>query len=140
MIDYKKSKINLNKKKNNNINLLLKYLPCFLKGEMLTILGILVLSFAYYKLTGYNDYLYYLNYLFISFGSFVAGSSIYKKIGGRGIVSGALGSLPLAIINTFITYLFSYKSANFFILIILPVSIFSGAIGGILASNKKKRY
>jgi uncharacterized protein YneF (UPF0154 family) len=36
--------------------------------------------------------------------------------------------------------LFCFKTTSWFILLILPISILSGAIGGILASNSKKRY
>ena len=139
MLNFKNGKINLNKKNSNKINLFLKYLPCFLKGEILIIFGILVLSLAYYKLTGYNNYLYYLTYLFIALGGFITGRATYKKLGGRGIVSGLLGSLPITFINLVITYIFCCKNASVFMLLILPVSIFSGAIGGIIASNSKKR-
>ena len=140
MFDLKNVKVNLNKKNNNNISMLLKYLPCLLKGEALFILGILVVSFAYFKLTGYSDILYYLTFLFMALGSFVTGRATYKRFGGRGIVTGILGSLPVAIINILIIYLFCYRNVSLFILLILPVSILSGAIGGILASNSKKRY
>ena len=140
MFDLKNVKVNLNKKNNNKISLLLKYLPCLLKGEALFILGILVVSFAYFKLTGYSDILYYLTFLFMALGSFVTGRTTYKRFGGRGIVTGILGSLPVAIINILIIYLFCYQNVSLFILLILPVSILSGAIGGILASNSKKRY
>ncbi len=140
MFDFKKSKINLNKKNNDNINLFLKYLPCFLLGELIIIVGILVLSLSYYKIPGNNSYLYYLTFLVIAFGSFVTGKKTYKRLGGRGIVSGILGTLPIALINLGIIYLFSFESVNLFILLILPISTLSGAIGGVLASNSKIRY
>ncbi len=140
MVKLEKTKINFNKKNNKSINLLFKYLPCFLKGEILIVLGILVLSLAYYKITGYDSYLYYLTYLFIALGAFITGRATYNRLGGRGIISGALSSLPIAIINITIIFSFCFKTTSWFILLILPISILSGAIGGILASNSKKRY
>jgi putative membrane protein (TIGR04086 family) len=140
MSDLKKKKINYNKKNNKYIDLLLKYLPCFFKGELVIVFGILVLTFAYYKISGDNNYLYYFSLIIIALGSFFTGNNTYKKFGGRGIVSGFIGSLPLAFINLMIVLIFCLKTTNWFILLILPISLISGAIGGILASNSKKRY
>lgn len=122
------------------LNLILKYIPCLLKGLILTVIGILVLSFAYYKMTGHPAFLYYLNYLFLGFGTFITGNSTYHKLGGRGIVAGILGSLPLLLIDIIIIFLFSYRTASANILIIVPICIIFGAIGGIVGSNAKKRY
>jgi putative membrane protein (TIGR04086 family) len=140
MSDLKKKKINYNKKNNKYIDLLLKYLPCFFKGELVIVFGILVLTFAYYKISGDNNYLYYFSLIIIALGSFFTGNNTYKKFGGRGIVSGFIGSLPLAFINLMIVLIFCLKTTNWFILLILPISLISGATGGILASNSKKRY
>lgn len=140
MSDLKKKKINYNKKNNKYIDLLLKYLPCFIKGELVIVFGILVLTFAYYKISGDNNYLYYFSLIIIALGSFFTGNNTYKKFGGRGIVSGFIGSLPLAFINLMIVLIFCLNTTNWFILLILPISLISGAIGGILASNSKKRY
>lgn len=140
MSDLKKKKFNYNKKNKKYIDLLLKYLPCFLKGELVIVFGILVLTFAYYKISGDNNYLYYFSLIIIALGSFFTGNYTYKKFGGRGIVSGFLGALPIAIVNLIIIFLFCLKTTNLFILLILPISLISGALGGILASNSKKRY
>ena len=140
MSDLKKKKLYYNKKNNKYIDLLLKYLPCFFKGELVIVFGILVLTFAYYKISGDNNYLYYFSLIIIALGSFFTGNNTYKKFGGRGIVSGFIGSLPLAFINLMIVLIFCLKTTNWFILLILPISLISGAIGGILASNSKKRY
>jgi hypothetical protein len=78
--------------------------------------------------------------LFVALGSFITGRATYNRLGGRGIISGSLGSLPIGIINIAIIFLFCFKTTSWFILLILPISILSGAIGGILASNSKKRY
>jgi hypothetical protein len=78
MVNLKKTKINFNKKNNKSINLLLKYLPCFFKGEILIVLGILVLSLAYYKISGYDSYLYYLTYFVRALSEAQASISIFS--------------------------------------------------------------
>ena len=119
---------------------LLKYLPCFLKSFLIAFLGILVLSFAYYKLSTHSDVIYYLTYLFIALGGFIAGNSTYHKLGGRGIVVGALGSLPVVIVLYVVLAVFCFKEITAFSLIILPVCVLCGCLGGIMGSNSKKRY
>jgi hypothetical protein len=84
----KNKKVNFNK--NETISIFLKYIPAFLKGFILMLLGILVLTFAYYKLQEKNDLLYFSCFFIIAISAFFTGSSTYKKLSGRGIVAGAL--------------------------------------------------
>ena len=53
----KNKKVNFNK--NETISIFIKYIPAFLKGFILMLFGILVLTFAYYKLQEKNDLLYF---------------------------------------------------------------------------------
>lgn len=137
-----KSKIKTKKLKSDsqNLNLILKYMPCLIKGLLITMVGILVLSFAYYKMSGHSVVFYYLNYLFIAFGAFVTGNATYHKSGGRGIVAGAIGAIPLMLIDLILILSLSYNNVSTLILIIMPICIILGAIGGIIGSNAKKRY
>ena len=130
-------KLNKNSKK---ISIILKYLPCFFKGAIIMFGGILVLTLTYYKISQKSDVLYYLCYLFFAFGAFVTGNSTFHKLGGRGIVSGTLGALPLMVISLSFILIFSYKTVTPFILLTIPVFMLFGAIGGIVGSNAKKRY
>ncbi len=132
---------NKNLKHNSKyVNLALKYIPCLIKGLIITIVGILILSFAYYKMSSHSVVLYYLNYLFIALGTFVTGNSTYHKLGGRGIVSGAIGSIPLMVFDLISVLIFNHTKVSGLILIIVPICVISGAIGGIVGSNAKKRY
>ena len=127
-------------KDSKNIKFFLKYLPCFLKGFLIIIIGILVLSFAYYKLSEHSTIIYYISYLFFVFGGFVSGSSFHKKAGGRGILTGTLGDLPVAFVSYLILIVFSFKSLTVFSLIAPLVCTVGGTTGGIVSSNTKKRY
>lgn len=127
-------------KDSKNIKLFLKYLSCFLKGFFTIVIGILVLSFAYYKLSEHSVIIYYISYLFYIFGGFISGSSFHKKAGGRGILTGTLGALPVAFVSYLILIAFSFKSLTVFSLISPLVCILGGTAGGIVSSNTKKRY
>ena len=127
-------------KDSKNIKLLFKYIPCFLKSFSIIVIGILVLSFAYYKLSEHSVIIYYISYLFFVFGGFISGSSFYKKVGGRGILTGTLGALPVTFISYLILIAFSFKSLTVFSLIAPLVCILGGTAGGIVSSNTKKRY
>ncbi len=132
---------NKNLKHNSKyVNLALKYIPCLIKGIIITIVGILVLSFAYYKMSSNSVILYYLTYLFIALGAFVTGNSTYHKLGGRGIVAGTIGSIPLIVCDLISVLIFNHTKVSGLILIIVPICVISGAIGGIVGSNAKKRY
>ncbi len=129
-----------NKKSKKDFSLIFKYLPCFFVGVISTLLGILVLALAYYKLSLNSEFTYYFTYIFISFGAFLTGYSTYKKFKNRGIVSGALGAVPLLVFNLIFILIFSFKSVNAFVLLVIPITVLFGSIGGIVSSNSKKRY
>ena len=133
-------KLKNKKAKSDILNIIVKYLPCLVKGGVITAIGILVLSFAYYKMSSHSIILYYLNYLFIALGAFITGNSTYYKFGGRGIVAGGLGVIPLIFFELISIFAFSYTKISIFIIIILLICFSFGAIGGIIASNTKKRY
>jgi len=128
------------KKDSKNIKLFLKYLPCFFKGFLIVVAGILVLSFAYYKLTEHSWIIYYTSYLFLFLGGFVSGNSLHKKAGGRGILTGTLGALPIAFFSYLILIIVCFKNLSMFSLFAPLSCILGGASGGIISSNTKKRY
>lgn len=127
-------------KDSKNIKLFLKYLPCFFKGFLIIVIGILVLSFAYYKLSEHSPIIYYISYLFFAFGGFVSGNSLHKKVGGRGILTGTLGALPVALLIYLAIALISINNLSIFSLICPLICIVGGTSGGIVSSNTKKRY
>ena len=129
-----------NKKDSKNMKLFLKYLPCFFKGFLIVVIGILVLSFAYYKLSEHSWIIYYISYLFLLLGGFVSGNSLHKKAGGRGILTGTLGALAVAFISYLILIIVAFKNLSIFSLIAPLVCVLGGTFGGIISSNTKKRY
>lgn len=134
----KNKKVNFNK--NETISIFIKYIPAFLKGFILMLFGILVLTFAYYKLQEKNDLLYFSCFFIIAISAFFTGSSTYKKLSGRGIIAGTLGTVPLTIVELCLILIFGFEAISSFVLIIIPLNFIFGAIGGIVASNQKKRY
>ena len=134
------NKVKLNKKDSKRIKLFFKYFPCFLKGFIIIVIGILVLSFAYYKLSEHSSIIYLFSYLFLFFGGFISGNSTHKKVGGRGIITGTFGALPVALFTYIILIISTFKNLSIFSLICPMICIIGGTIGGIVNSNTKKRY
>ena len=84
--------------------------------------------------------IYYSNYFFVALASFITGNSSYFKFKGRGIITGFLGALPLVLSILIFIAVFSYNTISSYILILLPIGLIFGALGGIIGSNTKKRY
>jgi hypothetical protein len=123
----------------NLLKLILKYLPCFLKGFAFPAIGILAVTFAYYKSSSHSIVLFYLIFIFIALGSFITGRLTFHKFGNKGILSGALGALPLAFFETLIILSFSNRT-TIYITLVTIINIVAGALGGIIKANEKKRY
>jgi hypothetical protein len=79
-------------------------------------------------------------FFIIAISAFFTGSSTYKKLSGRGIIVGTLGTVPLTIVELCLILIFGFEAISSFVLIIIPLNLIFGAIGGIVASNQKKRY
>lgn len=133
-------KVNKKVERNEFFELLKKYLSSYLKGITVVICGILITSLAYYKTSINSDYIYYLNYFFIAVGAFITGNSTHKKFKGRGIINGVLGAVPLVLSILVFIATFSYNTISSFVLIIVPITLLFGSIGGIVGSNTQKRY
>ncbi len=133
-------KVNKKVERNEFFELLKKYLPSYLKGLIVAISGILFASFAYYKTSINSDLIYFSNYFFIALAAFIAGNSTYNKFKGRGIINGVLGAMPLVLSILIFIAVFSYNTISVFVLIIVPIVLLFGSLGGIIGSNTKKRY
>lgn len=96
-----------------------------------------ILGFIMYKTNADLTILYYMVYLFIALGGFVCGVYVYKKIGGRGFLTGLISTIPYSII-VFLIFLFVngfHISDNILLIFVLTLS--GGFFGGITAANTK---
>lgn len=133
-------KVNKKVERNEFFELFKKYLPSYLKGMLVVICGILFASFAYYKTSINSDLIYFSNYFFIALAAFISGNSTYNKFKGRGIINGVFGAVPLVLSMLIFIAVFSYNTISAFVLIIVPIGLLFGSLGGIIGSNTKKRY
>lgn len=113
----------------------LLYLFSVFKGLLLTVIGFLLISFLIYKVNDTSFY-YYLIFGFIALGSFIAGFISYKKLGGRGIVCGLFSAILIMFLIITITLISINFDVSPRILLIIPVCILSGVVGGIVSANK----
>ncbi len=96
-----------------------------------------ILALILYKTNLELSVLYFLMFLFIILGSFVCAIYTYKKVGGRGFLTGIISSFPYSLFVFFIICLINgfNVSSNIFIVFFLTLS--GGFLGGITAANTK---
>ena len=127
--------------KNKNVDGYLKKVKPFILGTLrgLAVFCVLyfLLGFIMYKTNADLTVLYYAVYLFIAMGGFVCGIYVYRKIGGRGFLTGVTSTIPYSII-VFLIFLFVngfHISDNILLVFVLTLS--GGFLGGITAANTK---
>ncbi len=127
--------------KNNKKSALINRIKPFFFG---TIRGVLLFSVLYlglalimYKTNSEIAIFYYLIYLFVILGGFVCGIYVYKKVRGRGFLTGVISSIPysIAVFLIFCSINGFHISVN--ILLVLLLTLTGGFLGGITAANTK---
>lgn len=118
------------------INRCKPYIFSTLSGCTVFFGGVGIISLIMLKYFINEPVLYYLAYVFLLTGGFFCGKSLFKRIGGRGFLSGIKGSIPYAlIVFTIICLLAPEKSSS--VIFIIPICVLGGFLGGIAAVNKK---
>lgn len=96
-----------------------------------------ILGFVMYKTNAEQTVLYYLVYLFIALGGFVCGVYVYKKIGGRGFLTGIISTAPYSIVVFLIFLLVNGFRVSDNILLVFVLTLSGGFLGGVTAANTK---
>lgn len=112
-------------------------LYCFavIKGLIVFTLGIAVLSLIILKNNPNSTVFYCFAYLIIALGSFTGGFGAHKKLRGRGFLNGLTASavyMAVILIATVLIMKFNFSSN---ILIIVPICLISGFLGGTVSAN-----
>lgn len=128
-------KILKTKKQSKNQNKLIVCLLSVLKGFSVFVIGFLLISLLIYKV---NDTLfyYYLLLVFLALGSFFAGFVSYKKLGGRGIICGLISAAVVTALLLLVILVLMKFQVTSRILLIIPITLVSGVVGGIISANK----
>lgn len=119
---------------NKNYNIPTLYGFSVLKGLVVFIIGALLCAFMILR-SPQSNFFFYAIYVFIALGAFLCSYNASKKITGRGILKGLIASalyMALIIIINVIIMRFNISS---FILLLLPVCIIPGIVGGIMGTK-----
>lgn len=111
------------------------YCMCALKGLLgfgvaIALMGVIIL-----KKAGVSDGWYYISYIGISLGGFICGFSAHKKINGRGFINGLIASFAYCAIMIVLLMIISGFKISPSILIIVPICLISGFVGGTIGAN-----
>ena len=106
-----------------------------LKGSLVYIIGLSLLAIIMDKLKTDSDFIYYIAYIFVMLGGFVCAVSAYKKIKGRGFLTGIISSVPYSVVIFVITAILLKFNLNINILFVFLLSAMGGFLGGITAAN-----
>lgn len=97
----------------------------------------LILAFIMNKTNSESALFYYMMYLFIILGGFVCGVYVYKKVRGRGFLTGIISTIPYSLIVFLLFCLINGFSVSGEIFIVFLLSLSGGFLGGITAANTK---
>lgn len=119
---------------------IVKYILSALIGLAAAVITLAVLAAAYYKMESRPDILFYLSYLPVALGGFLSGRNAFERIRGRGITNGITVSLIYSVLIVLFVLIMNLGAPGSSMLLIIPISMLSGAAGGITAANKKVRH
>ena len=106
-----------------------------IKGLMIFLNGLGILSLLVLKNSSDSVVFYVLSFVIMALGGFFSGFSAYRNLRGRGFINGIIASaIYMGIIFIFTIALMRFNiSAN--ILIIAPICLISGFLGGTVGAN-----
>ncbi len=113
------------------------YLIGVLRGLGVFLAFYLLIAFIMNKTNIESDFLYYLIYIFIILGGFVCGVYVYKKVRGRGFLTGIISTIPYSLLVFLLFCLINGFSVSGSIFIVFLLSLSGGFLGGITAANTK---
>ena len=107
-------------------------------GVLITAILSAVVSVIMYSTKTDFIFYYYLVYIFIFFGAFFNARFLYRRVKGRGFIIGLLSSLPYiaVMLVVFLIVLQFRLSVN--VLLMPPVALAGGTVGGITAANSRR--
>ncbi len=132
-IKSKNKKINESKISNK----IKPYIKGVVIGNLFFIIGVIISALIICKTDIGSTFIYILPLVFMFIGAFFCGVSVQKKAGGRGFLTGVLSSLPfIASVLLLVSIILGFKM-GLNALIVIPIGILGGFIGGIAAVNTR---
>lgn len=113
------------------------YIKGVIIGDLLFMIGVLISSFILYKTDRSSTFIYVIPLGFAFVGAFFCGVSVQKKVGGRGFLTGTLSAFPYAFTILLLVCIILGFKVGVNILLVIPICILGGLIGGITAVNTR---
>ena len=123
------------KEKDKKYSKITTYFISALKGFIVFLIGLLILSLLILKKSSDSQVLYLFSFLIMALGGFISGLSAFKNLRGRGFINGITAAaiyLGLLII-TVVCLMRLNISGN--ILLTVPVCLIAGFLGGTIGAN-----
>lgn len=127
-----KTKKNKNNKPQKTIVI---YLLSVLKGFAVSFAGLVLISFLLMNKGTFTTFTKIIIYVLIASGALLCGYLAHKRLRGRGIINGILSSAIYLIIYIIISLVLMRFQVDSNLLLLVPVVLLSGIIGGILSAN-----
>jgi len=126
-----------NKNINNVFNKIKPYLFGVIRGVAIFAILYLGLAFIMFKFNYESAFLYCLMFIFIILGGFVCGVYVYKKVRGRGFLTGLISTIPYSLFVVLVFCLINGFRVSSDIFLVFLLSLSGGFLGGITAANTK---
>ncbi len=123
------------KKSQNEYSDFANYLICSIKGVFITFAGLILCSLFVLNNSEISGFVNILIYVSVALGSFVCGYLSFKRLKGRGVINGLISSISYSVILILFISLISELNVSANVLVVIPVSVIAGTIGGITSAN-----
>lgn len=125
------------KKKDKSNNVIKTYVIGAFLGLILFLMGLILTSLILYKTKSSSTALYYIPYIFVFLGNFIDAAYCHKRVGNRGFLTGIISALPYSFIIIMLCAFVTDFSATAKLLVVIPISVIGGFLGGVMSANKK---
>ena len=126
-----KTRIAKGKKRNKKYSTKTLYVLSAIKGFIVSFAGLLITSYLLYKNGDFSFFYKMIIYLSIAMGGFLSGYIAHSNVRGRGFLDGIISASVYSLMLIFILALLLKLNLTAHILIIVPICLLSGFIGGI---------
>ena len=126
-----------NNRYKKKLHILKPYALGVLRGLAVFISLYFIIALIMNKTSSESALFYYLMYFFIILGGFVCGVYVYKRVRGRGFLTGIISTIPYSLLVFLLLCLLNGFNASGEILIVFLLSLSGGFLGGITAANTK---
>lgn len=108
------------------------YILSAVKGAFFTLNGLFLISLLLHKGNDFNLFYKIMIYLVIGLGGFISGFTAHSRVRGRAFLDGIIPSVIYVSFLSFVMILLLKLNFSSHILIIYPIAVISGFLGGII--------